>query len=155
MIALINFLSVAENKMDECLPLQMQDCYRNIQSLVLSNTLPKPLKELYLSILLHTCNTPDEGDPLYKEVEEMLRFLHLTDLIHKFRSNCIRDTTLKLEWCELRKVLEESSVLRGPIYEIKQYLAAKSVQGDQSLTHQNICALNPGELLPPSAFYLQ
>ena len=109
---------------------------------------------MYLRILLRLCGVtstnPKTSDDPYQEVKKMLCDLHLTDLMEAFILNGIQDTSLVLSWSDMRSLLEESGIKRGPIYEIKVYLSHRHGR----IHHEGGLSIDVGELLPPSAFVL-
>ena len=146
-LALEKFLSMCIGELHEHIPIHLNDLMRSIKSIVLSSSIPKEVKEIYLRIFLANGKSPvPEG---YVGVNQMLNRLGLGHLTDVFTANGIRDSTLSLPWPELRAVLEESGIKKGTCYEIKVFLRRheKDVQ-------QRGLAIDSGEILPPSASVL-
>ena len=168
-VVLDSFLSVSVSELVKNMPTQMKDLFRNITELVLSNTFPVPVKEVYLQVLMkidceesthetsskklstasQQTSTASPIDRRYLSLKQMLFDLGLPQMLDLFVANGIRDSTLTLPWTDLRLLLEKSGVKKGTIYEIKWYLAKKDVdREDRGLN------VEAEELLPPSAFVL-
>ena len=145
--ALGKFVIIGHRELANRLPNVADDMFRNIESIVLRDSVPKNLKAMYLRIMesiVHPQPAPEPKIPNeYRDVSKMLRSIHMFELMPKFMTCGIRDSTLVLPWSDIRAIMDEGGFKRGQIYEVKNYLAVRRGK----LTRR-------GVLLPPSAFTL-
>ena len=135
-IALGELLNICHSHLSEFLPGVIHESLRGITNIVLSSTISKDVKQLYLTILQENAQRKVYTDD--DHVNDMLSTLGMVELVEVFKSHGIRDKTLFLEWSELKQLLHEIGVKKGQILEIKHYLALRRTSA--------------GVLLPPSAF---
>ena len=152
-LALEKLLIMCMGELHEHIPIHLNDLMRSIESIVLSSSVPKEVKQIYLRIFLASGNTvspnPSPVPEGYVGVNQMLNRLGLGHLTDVFTANGIRDSTLSLPWPELRVVLEESGIKKGTCYEIKVFLCRR-----ERAVQQRGLGIDSGKLLPPSAFVL-
>ena len=129
---------------------------RNITRIVLSDTVLKPVKAVYLAILEENAKQEAKKDSTdgddYVSVCQMLSMLRMLEIVGLFTKIGIKDRTLLLHWSQLRKLLEESGVKKGQLYEIKNYLLLMDRSTQSDTVNHNPLSVDPGVLLPQSAF---
>ena len=162
-IPLAAFLSIAKVHLLDSTPKLHDDCFCNIEWLVLSSDVLRDVKVANLDILqrstqmqkgseTQTPTVDSSNDEMYSYVRKMLMDLDLCKMYNVFQWNCICDFTLNLPWEDLRAVLQQSGLKLGVIYEIRHYLEKpKSIPNRHTLSLEKGKDV-PGDLVPPSAF---